>query len=75
MFMSGIHLGVAVTDHLFFRIGAGFALGQQFQVRATPTVIVNGWRFASPPSLANPMQSVEELLDGRRLSWAVGPDS
>lgn len=57
------------------RIAGGFELGQQLQVRGTPTVIVNGWRFESPPSLADLTRTIEELLDGRRPSLAVGPDS
>lgn len=28
---------------------AGLALGAKLGVRATPTVIINGWRFGSPP--------------------------
>lgn len=63
------------TDNPVPRIAGGFELGHQLQVRGTPTVIVNGWRFESPPSLADLTRTIEELLDGRRPSLAVGPDS
>jgi protein-disulfide isomerase len=62
------------ADELGPRIGAGFELGQQLQVRGTPTVMVNGWRFASPPSLADLTLTIDELLEGRRPSLASGPD-
>lgn len=31
------------------RVEDGLAIGQKLGVRGTPTVIINGWRFARPP--------------------------
>ena len=31
-------------------IEAGVAAGEEINLRGTPTVIINGWRFASPPA-------------------------
>lgn len=53
------------------RIQAGFELGQRLGVRGTPTVIINGWRFNSPPSLTDLTRTIGELLDGRRPSLAA----
>ena len=39
----------AASKANFSPIEAGIALGKRLQVTRTPTVIVNGWRFASPP--------------------------
>jgi protein-disulfide isomerase len=55
-----------VTNSSSLRIvDAGLASGKNIGVRATPTVIINGWRFSSPPydSLA---ALVTRFADGAR---------
>jgi protein-disulfide isomerase len=47
-------------------IEKGLSLSKQFDVRGTPTVIVNGWRFARPPTERELSQQVDELLAQRR---------
>lgn len=54
------------------RIDEGFSLGEMLRVRGTPTVLVNGWRFGSPPNLADLSRTIDDLLLGRRPSLA-GP--
>jgi protein-disulfide isomerase len=44
------------------RINAGIEAGRRLGVRATPTVIVNGWRYPSPPDSAELFRRVESLL-------------
>jgi protein-disulfide isomerase len=47
------------------RIEAGVALARKIQVAATPTVIVNGWRYRSPPSRGELDRVVAAILAGR----------
>lgn len=46
-------------------IRAGIEAGNAIRLRATPTIIANGWRFARPPSEADLAKFLEELLDGK----------
>lgn len=48
------------------RIDSGAVVGKRLGINATPTVIVNGWRFASPPSAEELSRVVKELLAGRQ---------
>lgn len=43
-------------------IDAGLRVGTEYNVRATPTVFVNGLRFSSPPNEAALLKAVEEAL-------------
>ncbi|MCC6931239.1 MAG: thioredoxin domain-containing protein [Gemmatimonadaceae bacterium] len=57
------------------RIERDIALGQKLGVRGTPTVIVNGWRFAGTPREPLFSQTISYLLEGKdpfpkRLSHA-----
>jgi len=47
------------------RIEAGVALGQKLGVQATPTVIVNGWRYPIPPSEEVLTAAVDSIMAGR----------
>jgi protein-disulfide isomerase len=47
------------------RIEAGLALGQRIGVTGTPTVIINGWRYFSPPDSLELDRAVSALLAGR----------
>jgi len=49
------------------RVDRGRALGSLLKVRGTPTVIVNGWRFATPPTDTQLRRVVNDLLNGREL--------
>jgi len=49
-------------DH---RIDAGIKLAQQLQIGGTPTVIVNGWRFFSPPRKENLVRAIDAIRLGR----------
>ncbi len=48
------------------RIEAGMALGHRLGVRGTPTVIVNGWRFASLPDETQLRSTINDLIAGRQ---------
>lgn len=54
-----------MTTGFFARIDSGVALGRRIELRGTPTVFVNGWRFPSPPSPQVLSQVIDELLLGR----------
>lgn len=46
------------------RIEGGLALAEKLEVRATPTVFVNGWRFLGPTK-DELSRAIEALLNGR----------
>ena|SRR5688572_11003018 len=50
------------------RIDRGLALGRKIGVRGTPTIIVNGWRFATPPTDSQLVKTISSLLSGRKPS-------
>jgi protein-disulfide isomerase len=56
------------------RIDDGVALAHRMGVRGTPTVIVNGWRFSSPPAEAELIRTVAALIAGDR-PFAFGGSS
>jgi|SRR5579862_8119929 len=69
--------GAGIADTLTFahcvaesaampQIEAGIALGKKIGVHGTPTVVVNGWRFGSPPAEADLQRTVASLLAGER---------
>lgn len=47
------------------RIDSGLAVGERFAVDGTPTVILNGWRFPTPPGEEELRRVIEDLLGGR----------
>lgn len=47
------------------QIQAGQALGDQLQLHATPTVIVNGWRYPMSPSKTELKRAIDALVKGR----------
>jgi protein-disulfide isomerase len=49
-------------------IDSGLAAGTRLHVEATPTVLVNGWRFATPPSDTTLTRVVGALLNGRPVT-------
>jgi protein-disulfide isomerase len=50
------------------RIERGVQLGSHLEVRGTPTVLVNGWRFAEPPGDSVLTEAIARLLAGKSLS-------
>jgi hypothetical protein len=40
-------------------------LGKQQDVRGTPTVILNGWRYGAPPQDSELVRAVRDILHGR----------
>lgn len=46
-------------------VEAGLRAVKEFDIRGTPTVIVNGWRFGAPPSEDELSKAVNALLAGR----------
>jgi protein-disulfide isomerase len=49
----------------FARIEAGTALAEAYQVKGTPTVIINGWRFSRPPNDSVLLLSIREFAAGK----------
>ena len=47
------------------RVEEGKSLGAKLDVRATPTIIVNGWRLGRPPTAEELDQIVKRLLGGK----------
>ena len=47
------------------RIDAGLALATRLQLRATPSVMVNGWLFAAAPGAEELSRTIQALLAGR----------
>lgn len=45
-------------------IEAGVKLGEQIQVRGTPTILVNGWRYPTPPTEAQLIAVMDALRAG-----------
>jgi protein-disulfide isomerase len=54
------------------RINEGLSAGDALAVRGTPTVIVNGWRFSTPPTESTLVAVITELLDGKAPRLAAG---
>jgi protein-disulfide isomerase len=53
------------------RIEEGQQLGAQLDVKATPTLIVNGWKLGRPPSLDELDAMVKAVLAGKSLVTAM----
>jgi protein-disulfide isomerase len=58
---SGFARCVASTN-VFPRLAAGPAIAHDFGITGTPTIVVNGWRFYSPPSRAELSTTITALL-------------
>lgn len=48
-------------------VDSGPIVARRLEVWATPTVLVNGWRFPIPPSTATLSRAVAELLNGKEV--------
>ena len=47
------------------RIDSGTAIAERLEIRATPTVFLNGWRFALPPSSDRLSEAITSILAGK----------
>ena len=47
-------------------VEAGVSLAERWGVRGTPTVVLNGWRYSSPPSESVLVRDIATLLAGKR---------
>lgn len=57
------------------RVASALAFGRKIHLMGTPTVLVNGWRFATPPSEQEFDDAVSKALRGRRPAIAAAPGS
>jgi len=46
-------------------VNAGRALGEKMKVQGTPTVFLNGWRYAGVPSDTELLRAVSDILHGK----------
>lgn len=53
----------SMSDFRF--IDDGIAAGKRIDLEGTPTVLVNGWRYFSPPSVDELTRVVGQLLSGK----------
>lgn len=53
-------------------IDAGIAFGRSVEIRATPTILINGWLLPGVPSHAELVEAVQLALDGKPLDAIVG---
>jgi protein-disulfide isomerase len=71
----------ADSTSIWERIDGSRSVGASIGVRATPTVILNGWRFATPPSLEQLVAAVDSIRLGvppfqvQDTIWAVDPSA
>jgi protein-disulfide isomerase len=47
------------------QVEAGKKAGEQLDVRATPTIIINGWKLAQPPGPTELKRMVQAILEGK----------
>jgi protein-disulfide isomerase len=52
-------------DSVLPRVEAGKKAGEEFDVRSTPTIIINGWKLGQPPSADQLQRMVQAVLDGK----------
>ncbi len=63
-----------VTDTVHLAaVDRGIALARKLGLKGTPTIVVNGWLFPTPPAESTLMKSIETLRSGRAQP-AIGGD-
>lgn len=62
----------ATNSEIPRRIAAGRTLGEEFGISGTPTIIVNGYRFAYPPTEIQLDETIADILAGRRPKAPFG---
>ncbi len=50
----------------------GLVVGDRIGVRATPTILVNGWRYSTTPTEAELKETIDAVLKGERPPLAAG---
>lgn len=53
------------TDQYASRIESALRLGQAWRVDATPTVMVNGWRFRGGPRDSLLVKTIRDVIAGK----------
>jgi len=56
---------LASPEHLRTRIEAGTSTAEGLGFEGTPTIVLNGWRFGSPPSAARLTDAIRNVLAGK----------
>lgn len=54
------------------RIDSGVAIAGRLGITGTPTIIINGWRFRSPPDSAAMSRTIDAILSGADPQRAAG---
>lgn len=54
-------------------IEAGLAAGAEFNVRSTPTILLNGWLYSVPPTAAVLEADIKAILQGRQPGGGAEP--
>lgn len=52
-------------------VAAGVALGTRLGVQYTPTVLINGWRYAVPPTQPDLVSTIRAIIGGIETARAV----
>jgi protein-disulfide isomerase len=56
----------ARADSIPHEVDAGLRYGDEFELKGTPTVLINGWEFPDTPSLREMELALESLSEGKR---------
>lgn len=48
------------------RVLQGRGIGAELRITATPTVIINGWRFTMTPNAAESRSVIKDIIEGRK---------
>jgi protein-disulfide isomerase len=48
------------------RIETGKKAGEQLDIRSTPSIIINGWKLAQPPTEAQLQDMIRAALEGKK---------
>jgi protein-disulfide isomerase len=56
----------ATSPERVARIDTALAIGERLGVRGTPTIVVGGWRFSTPPTLPVLLAAIDSVAAGRR---------
>jgi len=67
------HLCIADTTSADIPIDAGLKAGADIGVRATPTILVNGWRFEGAPTEYQLQKFIRETIDGKHPAPGATP--
>lgn len=64
---DSIGFGRCLGDKSYMaRVDSGQAVGQRLSVTGTPTIMIDGWKYAIPPSIVEMSSRIDSLLAARR---------